>query len=111
MRFDLDAIKARAEAATPGPWRQEPDTFAGRVWVQRCAGGRWFNSKQADCEPLFAVRGGDAYKQREADAGFIAHARTDVPELVAEVERLREELAGVRVANEIISKTLSDMAR
>jgi hypothetical protein len=30
--------------------------------------------------------------EREANAAFIAHARTDVPALIAEVRRLREEL-------------------
>ena len=43
--LDLEAIKARAEAANGGPWK---------------------------------------------DAEFVAHARTDVPALIAEVKRLRK---------------------
>lgn len=31
----------------------------------------------------------------EADAEFIAHAREDIPKLLAEVERLRKELADI----------------
>ena len=46
--LDLDAIRARVEAATQGPWEHEP-------WA------------------------------------FIAHARTDIPALLAEVDRLTTE--------------------
>ncbi len=85
----LDKIRERAKAATPGPWRNEPNTGAGRVWVQisRHRGDR-------DCEPLFNVRSPgrnpstEEYQQRAADAGFIAHARTDVPRLLAVVDAL-----------------------
>jgi hypothetical protein len=83
--LDLDAIEARAEAATPGPWRNEPDTGAGRVWVQR-----GYFRDEADCEPLFSLRGKEAYEQRSADADFIARARTDIPALVAELRAARE---------------------
>ena len=72
--LDLDAIEARAEAATPGPWRQTasrrgyrdvlqtPDTYADRMIAKGCP---------------------------NADAAFIAHARTDVPALVAELRAAR----------------------
>ena len=83
--LDLDVIEARAEAATPGPWRNEPDTGAGRVWVQR-----GYFRDEADCEPLFSLRGKEAYEQRSADADFIARARTDIPALVAELRAARE---------------------
>ena len=85
--LDLDAIEARAEAATPGPWRNEPDTGAGRVWVQR-----GYFRDEADCEPLFSLRGKEAYEQRSADADFIARARTDIPALVAELRAARADI-------------------
>ena len=91
--LDLDAIEARAEAATPGPWRNEPDTGAGRVWVQR-----GYFRDEADCEPLFSLRGKEAYEQRSADADFIARARTDIPALVAELRAARE-VVGAAQAN------------
>jgi len=66
----LNAIKERAAKATPGPWRQ-----AGLYSVK--------NSEDMSI-PL-----------RPEDAEFIAHARKDVPALVAEVERLQAELADI----------------
>lgn len=79
---ELQAIKARCEAATPGPW----------------IGGR-----DADLmRPLYTFHiavSRDAYEIEtdhflawERNADFIAHAREDVATLLAEVERLREAL-------------------
>ena len=61
--LDLEAIKARCELATPGPWEARD----GYVW-------RGDTSLAGTLRP--------------ADASFAAAARTDVPALVAEVERL-----------------------
>lgn len=69
---DLKAIEARTEAATPGPWEQD----LGSV-----------KSPHAVRGVLPAYVCGIASDQ---DATFIAAARTDVPDLVAEVRRLRE---------------------
>jgi hypothetical protein len=65
--IDIDAIRRRADAATDGPW-------TGANYRMALAG-------------LATSTGNHA-----ADAEFIAHARTDVPALLAEVERLRAEL-------------------
>lgn len=70
----LAEIEERANAATPGPWFAE------------------YSGEQGDC-----VVPADAESTREAvcltrlydataDADFIAHARSDVPDLLAEVE-------------------------
>jgi len=88
VTLDLEAIKARAEAATPGPWscgsEQLDDT---RI-------------QSADGEMTIYDEGGHTWK----DADFIAHAITDVPALVAEVERLRwmetELTQAVRLADQ-----------
>lgn len=72
MTLDLEAIKARAEAATPGPWERRITTFTS-CGVQG---------------PEMAIY--DEGGHGEEDAEFIAHARTDIPALVAEVERLRQ---------------------
>lgn len=86
---ELKAIKARAEAATPGPWtRSDGDGISPgrRVWQ----GDR--QRRVANCD-AFAIQEGDWGKAQDAtNAEFIAHARTDVPNLVAEVERLRKLL-------------------
>ncbi|MCW2529343.1 MAG: hypothetical protein JWM76_4203, partial [Pseudonocardiales bacterium] len=83
--LDLDAIRARVDAATEGPWRR-----AGWCAVEsehEC-------SNTHTCRGIAVTNGmGPApyeqWRDQElADAEFIAHARTDVPALLAEVERL-----------------------
>lgn len=66
---ELAVIKERAEKATPGPWYSD---YASRPYVM------------AEHTPVADVA-------TDADADFIVHARTDVPALVAEVERLQGE--------------------
>lgn len=75
---ELDEIRARADAATPGPWRWRhcgeivsgrhvvatSDAGGGAVWVE------W---------------------RTESDLKFAAHARADIPRLIAEIRRLRGE--------------------
>lgn len=73
---ELEAIRARAEAATPGPWFvcSEHETE-----IQRNEIGCGFQNGGliADC-------------CIQADDGrFIAHAREDIPALLAEIERIR----------------------
>ena len=78
MSLDLDPIKARAEAATEGPW-------APQFW-------RGQNQNGDYGEPMIFYNDGETLSYLSApnaDVDFIAHARTDVPALVAEVERLR----------------------
>lgn len=72
----LAEIRARAEAATEGPW-----TWASRMTVDTDA---WAVFDPQD-RPLASNHDGWS-----PDAIFIAHARTDIPALLAEVERLRE---------------------
>lgn len=76
--LDLDAIEARANAATPGPWQ----TMSNRSTLVH-----------VETQPGFAHAAGipvcSIPKKRAADAAFIADARADVVALVAEVRRLR----------------------
>jgi hypothetical protein len=79
-------IRARAEAATPGPWRsaEATDSFVSQVLA---ADGRTLGRVAAD-----------------DNATFMAHAREDVPWLLAENARLRARAAELdsmlRVVNE-----------
>lgn len=80
--LDLDAIRAREQAATKGPWTAEDWDVAvctsdGRQLVQLAEVllGDWDTREN--------------HPQAAADAEFIAHTRQDVPALLAEVERLR----------------------
>ena len=101
--LDLDAIKARAVAATEGPWEaatcHESEQETRSEYVRNAllkpaapAHGLWMVWKPDSRlgVHLTAVTGDGPHG--EADAEFIAHAREDMPALVAEVERLRSQL-------------------
>jgi hypothetical protein len=80
----LAEIREREQATIPGPW-----------FVVDDQGGtleRWINSKNGTLQVCLGYLG----NRTEAEAAFIAHARQDVPALLAEVERLRAELAAAR---------------
>ena len=86
--IDLDAIKAKLAATTPGPWEWGTTPWGSPV-LRRRLGEQGLNVINAD------PSGGEyelAIDPGGSDAAFIAHARTDVPALVAEVERLRAAL-------------------
>ena len=102
--FDLDEIRARADAATAGPWRWrnsngDVNLFGGgRSWVVMA----FERMGMQRAQPVFRGLDNLLYPAGKenlydfADAQFIAHARTDVPALLAEVDRLRAENAGLR---------------
>lgn len=77
----VERAKAALEGVTDGPWRTEPSKYvAGRYLLGRRDHMEW--------EVMHAT----GTVGRSPDAEFIAAARSLVPELVAEVERLEEEL-------------------
>lgn len=76
---ELAAIKARAEAATPGPWSYYASPTSGGYKIQGIEKA-WFY---------------EATASTNENADFITHAREDVPALVAEVERLRAALVKI----------------
>jgi len=76
MTPDLDAIKARLAAATPGPWETR---FLHRVWMR---------AREEPGNLMF----GTGPTQDWADCDLMAHAPTDLAALVAEVERLHQAI-------------------
>ncbi len=78
----VDEVEARASAATPGPWGSSG--AHGYFQVGPSLGAGW-------CAPCLEA---DARGNENviADTGFVEHARTDVPRLVAEVRALRAKL-------------------
>ncbi len=85
----MEAIKARCDAATAGPWKWES-------WDDR------YESVRNELAGVLSPDGGEsryrAIQVDDADAAFIVAARSDVPALVAEVERLRVEVAALNRA-------------
>src|SRR5262249_31226728 len=76
---ELDEIMARCNAATPGPWRsfiEGRDHLGGADFIMTGED----DQRGPDIELLGAT---------QADQMFIAHARQDIPRLVAEVRRLK----------------------
>jgi hypothetical protein len=80
---EVEAIRKRVEAATAGPWYNT----------------RWDVATEPDCttgypsspESICGTFDGEYIENPNGinDAEFIAHAREDVPKLLAEIERLK----------------------
>lgn len=81
---EAQAIKARADATTPGPW-----VISGDLTVYSAAEAvttmEWASDDTDDTDlPPYTL------EQHTADAAFIAHAREDIPALLAEVAAWRK---------------------
>jgi len=74
--LDLQAIRARVEAATPAPWTAHDD---GLVWPDRMG------------DPVSG-------SEQLADAEFIAAARSDIPALLAALDEAQRERDDWRLA-------------
>ena len=90
---ELEAIRARLSGASDGPWsvRRIPNSYdsqAGDRFTHPCVRGFRVPRRLYDL----------AWQQVEADAEFMANARQDVPNLLAEVEHLRSTLKECRGA-------------
>jgi hypothetical protein len=74
---ELNAIEARANAATPGPWGEQDERIVS-----------WQNPDEATwiCDCSETEGSGD-------DMPFIAHARNDVPALMAHIRELKRMFA------------------
>jgi hypothetical protein len=84
----LREIEERAEKATPGPWKThlvDDTSVVTEDGADVCA---TCDSSQAEREDGYNVE----YERMEADAAFIAHARTDIPALIADRKALVEVL-------------------
>jgi hypothetical protein len=85
--LDLDPIRARLEAASPGPWRWEdwgdPPVDHGRS--AHTLASDELSLTKAICTAAQAT----SMWKNPADADLIAHAPSDIAALIAEVERLR----------------------
>ena len=97
----LEQIKERAEKAVAGPWTVENPMDSPAV----IANGH----KQAyDWDFIAHIETGKAKHSVKADrnASFIAHARQDIPDLLAEIERLTTRITALETENERLLEAL-----
>ena len=73
---ELQAIKERAEKATPGPWKWTDKHLIPEVGREAVVWGNFNGEARAE----------------DHDAEFIAASRQDIPKLLAEIERLQAEV-------------------
>lgn len=112
---ELQAIKERAEKATLGPWKA--DKCGGGVKTEHPeaqeVSGYWGGSHNGVCN----LNDGEYIENSndKHDAEFIANARQDIPNLLAEVERLNAIIADLELdakcnedATEIVFSVLSE---
>ena len=72
--IDIAAIKARADKATAGPWELSPHSIGK---------GGWISGEHGSYTDIVINAGTD---RALTNADFIAHARTDIPALIAALE-------------------------
>jgi len=80
---DLQVLKRLVAAATPGPWCMNNDIYLRSSFIRATPGDDAFACLHVE--------------NHEHDAAFIAAARVTVPVLIAEVEKLRIQLAAARI--------------
>ena len=86
---DIDAIRAREQAATPGPWVIATGKRGFGI------GTTIFEGSEQGRVIMYSAEMGADMMQYAADCSFCAHARDDIPALlerVAELERLNTAL-------------------
>ena len=88
--IDLDEIERRANAATPGPWASRRNRDM-RDYEVRAGCVLAIVSEAASAKHATSVR------ECGRNAAFIAHARTDVPALIARVRELEAECERTRI--------------
>lgn len=93
---ELKAIRARANAATPGPWTGDPEPYNEYIFG---ADSGMVADTDVNEKPdaVIRIRGAGEQRwrpegQRDANYHFILHAREDIPALLTEVDRLRKVL-------------------
>jgi len=97
----LAAIEAREQAAPVGPWRTYPNPMrSDGVFVgQDRPPTAYRGVMDASGAPIMTAVPDGAWSIRSqiehAPGEFIAHACQDIPDLIAEVRRLQEELKRV----------------
>lgn len=92
---DIAAIRGRCEAATPGPWYHiDPDAVRFHAvggWLRNCPdGSHWIETLRIGKNR--AAVAATPLRMPAENATFIAHARTDIPRLLAHVAALEANM-------------------
>ena len=103
--LDLEVIKARAAAATEGPWEWDDPTIS-QHW-SRPEPWATVVDDEVNCGG-YCYGGSSSPIKSDADGRFIAHAREDIPALVAEVERLQRRLDAVEARHTPVTVRYGD---
>lgn len=92
----FDEIKDRVKAATGGPWilhfRADEKTktqYSWSIWDEE--GNKFILDMERKQQPP----SDEWVERRTLDFNFIAHARQDIPDLIAEIERLRGDIKNI----------------
>jgi hypothetical protein len=91
MSLDIEAIRARANAATAGPWIRVPQRGTGDMIAREYDTGKQMSPRGLRLICSMLMRG-NSRKQDQANSEFIANARADIPDLLNEIERLTQVL-------------------
>ena len=103
MTLDIEAIEARANAATPGPWMVHRREIMSAGPTQRTRITlRAIGPRSAVPHGMVIVPGPceETLSMNDDDADFIAHARVDIPALIARVRELEGALAEILELNQ-----------
>lgn len=113
----LEEIRKRVEAATPGPWEVE-DYRCDGDW--RSTGNVWARNKghyhpgtkvcEVNCHSMSSISDPRDIGEFEGNSAFIAHARDDIPFLLAELAKLQAENATLRRQVEAVTQAIQDHA-
>lgn len=101
---ELEAIQARVDAAWPGPWTayvEGRDVESGSHFIRVADSAGQDEYPDIWMAPQWTHNPDDPFKDPgpeerqvwfEAHYDFVAHARQDIPRLLAEVRRLRQQV-------------------
>ncbi len=109
----LEEIEARESKATPGPWDAESDggnsAESANIAITDPSSKRICDTLNADGQLISCDVDEDGHYyyedgQRRLDMEFLAHARTDVPELIQALKEAQGQLASFQSMGDVVCK-------
>ena len=88
---ELQKIKERCEKATPGPWKALNIPYNGYDDPEIVTKDGTYI-----CQTTYDMQSQSEKHNVDEDMEFIAHAREDIPKLIAEVEKLKKKVKQLR---------------